>query len=68
MFLWWSRRIEMERRKIFEEGKNVFAKENVNGERRRKILGGRIYFFCGGKEEQKRKRRKIFRDGKNIFL
>ena len=45
--------MKRKRRKIFEEGKNVFAKEKINGERRRKILG---------------RRRKIFREGKNIFL
>ena len=68
MFLWWSRRIEMERRKIFEEGKNVFAKENVNGERRRKILGGRILFLWGKRRTKKEKEENIQRWKKYLFF
>ena len=37
--------MKRKRRKIFEEGKKVFAKEKINGERRRKILGRRILYL-----------------------
>ena len=47
--------LKRKRRKIFEEGKKVFAKEKINGERRRKILGRRILLFVGEKKNEEGK-------------
>ena len=56
--------LKRKRRKIFEEGKKVFAKEKINGERRIKILG---YFFCGGKRRSKKEKEENIQR-RNFFL
>ena len=56
------------RRKIFEEGKYLFAEENKNGERKRgQYLERENIFFCGGEENQRKKRRTIFGEGKYVL-
>ena len=60
--------LKRKRRKIFEEGKNVFAKEKINGERRRKILGRRILSFVGEKKNRKGKGGKYSEKVKIFFV